>query len=87
MAPGPQGDRARATKVESERSGAHLPMLSLQNLDKFVCGEGTNMGGGEAAEEKKQGCGETQLSCNQMERLNGIVSVSFYGLADLKGGH
>lgn len=74
--------------MESERSEAHLPMLSLQNLDKFVCGEGTNMGGGGGKQQKKRnGCGETQLSCNQMERLNGTVSVSFYGLADLKGGH
>lgn len=43
--------------------------------------------GGKAAEEKKRGCGETQPSCNQKDRLNGTVSVSFYGLADLKGGH
>lgn len=74
--------------AESELLDAHLPVASLWNSDKFVCGEGGKEKKWEkAAEEKKWGHGKTQQWCNRTEWLNSTVTMSFYGLADLKVGH
>lgn len=84
MAPGWLGDRARAVWRSLSRSQT----VSLWNSDKFVCGEGRKKNKREkAAEEKKRGHGKTQQWCDQTGWPNSTVTMSFYGLADLKVCH